>query len=106
MGGWDPQADPESPLGDQTCSSQLGLKVSRRLSDIFKEGSGGWGKENRSGRGTFGAQGGGGVLEGTTRAGSPPAAQRHNSFRLHQQNRQAPPPRSHALVAYVGGAKI
>ena len=37
MGGRDPRAGTESPLGDQTGSGRLGLKISKRLSDIFKE---------------------------------------------------------------------
>ena len=57
---------------------QRGLKMSVVISS--RKGCGGRGKENGKGGRTFGARGGGGVLERATRAGSPPASQRHNSI--------------------------
>ena len=75
-----------TPCG-QTRSGQLGLEISRRLSDIFKEGSGEWGKGNRRGGGTFGARGGGGVLK-EWRVSDRLPPHKDNSFRLDRSSPQ------------------
>ena len=86
MGGCDSRAGPESPLGDQTGSGQLGMKISKILRDSTS-------KEKQM----FGARGGG-VFERVTRAGSPPASQRPiNSFRPDRASPKDPRSGGYAL---------
>ena len=52
MSGWDPQANPESPLSEKTGPSQFNLKIPRTLSDTFKKGE--WWTEKINPRGAEG----------------------------------------------------